>query len=118
MNKAEQKEINGFIYSSNFEKASQLIEGFSIGEVYELVNEEAYKYGSITFYGFFAHLLSHSNYPKNEVHFIISSLLSTELCLLEGAYDLAEYHIKEAIKISPDKSEYKVYLKNLKGIPR
>ncbi|WP_338770022.1 hypothetical protein WAF17_11085 [Bernardetia sp. ABR2-2B] len=107
------------VYLGNFEEASKITLKISPQQIYESLREKAHEEIDIVFYGFFVHLLLHR--PKKdlaELHHNVSLLLFLDLRSINGAYDLAEYHIKEAIKYDPEDEDYHRYLEHLKSIPR
>lgn len=107
------------VYLGNFEEASNIALKMSPQQIYESLSEKALSESDIVFYGFFVHLLV--NRPKDELaalHSSASVLLSFDLRIIQGAYDLAEYHIREAIKIKPEDEDYHRYLKHLQSVPR
>ena len=77
----------------------------------------AYEFADFTL-GYFVNLLSKKEWDSKheDIHYVCAILLSVQLCSLEGAYNLAIFHINKCIQFS-EKIEYVRYLKHLKSVP-
>lgn len=115
----DKNQLVELVYDGNYEAAYSLTKDYTPHDIYMLLSDKAYEENDINFYGFFVHLLM--NRPKSdvaEIHHSASVILGFNMCQIQGAYDLAEYHIREALKLNPENEDYKRYLKHLRSVPR
>jgi len=74
----------------------------------KLILRQAFETGSLCFYGYFEYLIKNNNLAI--YHYQASLTLSSALCHIEGAYQLAYFHAIEAAKIEPSDASYKEFI--------
>jgi len=103
---------NAFIYLSKLDFKGEK-------DQFDLLFEMATEYDNISIYSFIYYLTTKICKSEN-YHLLLSEILTFPTLFIDGIYDVAVFHIKEAIKLSPSDITLKhsfIFLYGIPGIP-
>ncbi|MGE0009975.1 MAG: tetratricopeptide repeat protein [Candidatus Babeliales bacterium] len=115
MDKNDIREFKNSLLQGDFDKAKLYIKDLDNEKIYDLIVEINFNDESMVSYCFLASLL-HDN-ETAELHINAASFLTFFLFHIQGAYNSALYHLRQAIKLDPDNIEYQELLLHFNEIP-
>jgi tetratricopeptide (TPR) repeat protein len=95
------------IKDRDFNGALEIVKNSKIEDVEEYLIEVMFETRSIIPYTIICYLISQKE--DANLHHAASVMLSQPLCILEGAYQAALFHLKQAIKLDPDNIGFKEF---------
>ncbi len=115
MDKNNIKEFKIALSKGEFDKAKLLTKKLNNKALYDLIVEVNFNDESLSSYGFLVSLLRDQETP--ELHINAASFLTFFLFYVKGAYSVALYHLRQAIKLDPDNIDYQEFLLHFNEIP-
>jgi len=104
-----------FITQGLYKKATELLIHLNEGQYRDFIMKRGFEKPSIALYSYICFILY--NNETAEKHFFTARLLAHPLCVLEGAYSSALFHMRRAIELDPENSEYKSEILFFYGTP-
>ncbi len=112
---AEESKLEKYILSGDFYKAKILVKHLTIKKLDEILFKLTYHGKSIAPYGFIWFLINENE--NAEYHSIASVLLSNGINYLPNAYNLALFHARRAVNLSPKNIGHKQFLLFFYNLP-
>jgi hypothetical protein len=107
--------LNDLILDKEFDLAFEDVKKMETEELIDILLTFSFENSSIIYYGFASFMISQKDCAEN--HYLASVILTSGLTHFKGAYDLAYYHAKKAVELSPSDVSYQEFILLFYNIP-
>lgn len=109
------EKLKSLIILGKMKEAKAVFKEMNYDEARDIILEIGYDTESIAPYSFVCTLLCEKE--SANLHYLASEILVNPLCFLVGAYRIALYHARSAVRLAPNDITFKEYLLLFYNIP-